>query len=105
MWRLFTILALLACCNRGPQDPAEDVRMTTTSTEAQAIELAKQFVEREWNGAGNDVPYTLEFESIRFHEGAYQVRFTKIFQEPTKENPPYRLVVVNPDGTVEWAMP
>ena len=79
--------------------------MSMQISEAEAKELAQQFVDKEWNPKAEGQDYALEFESIRLHEGVYQVRYNKRFHEPTKASPPYRLVLVRPDRTVTWGMP
>jgi len=70
-------------------------------TEHSARGIADEFVR------GQRVPdeYTLEFGSIVRFENTYQVRYTKVFKTPTKENPPYRLVIVEPNGTARWGNP
>jgi hypothetical protein len=70
-------------------------------TEAQAHERADAFVKSQ--PAAPD--YALTFDSIYHANGRYYLRYTKIFREPRKENPPYRLVVVEPDGMVVWGNP
>jgi hypothetical protein len=83
-------VSLLGCSHPAAPSktaPVSDNDMSTQISEAEAKEHA------------------LEFESIRLHEGVYQVRYTKKFHEPTKENPPYRLVLVRLDRTVSWGMP
>ena len=69
-----------------------------TMTEQEARELADEFI------ATHPYPeaYTLEFRSIRQVGGAFQVRYTKVFKEPAKESPPYRLVIVTSSGKVRW---
>ncbi len=79
--------------------------MSIQISEAEAKELAQRFVDKEWDPKTEGHEYALELESIRLHEGVYQVRFTKKFHEPTKASPPYRLVLVRPDRTVTWGMP
>jgi hypothetical protein len=114
MYRLsFLLLALLATCllgcsqQTGPSNPTpvSDNAMSNQISEADAKELAQQFVAKEWSSDPDSHDYALEFESIRLHAGEYQVRYTKKFREPTKASPPYRLVVVRPDRTVTWGMP
>jgi hypothetical protein len=70
-------------------------------TEQRARELADSFVKSQPLPA----EYTLDFESIRVYEDTYQVRYSKMFKEPTKENPPYRLVIVGPDAKAHWGNP
>ena len=79
--------------------------MSTPISEAEAKELAQQFVDKEWSSKAEGQEYALELETIRLHEGVYQVRYNKKFREPTKASPPYRLVLVRPDRTVTWGMP
>lgn len=79
--------------------------MSNPLSEADAQQLAQQFVDQHWSADPDARDYTLEFESVRLHDGVYQVRFTKKFHEPTKANPPYRLVLVRPDRSVAWGMP
>jgi hypothetical protein len=101
-------VSLLGCSHPAAPsktEPVSDNDMSTQISEAEAKELAQQFVDKEWNQRAEAREYALEFESIRLHEGVYQVRFTKKFHEPTKENPPYRLVLVRLDRTVNWGMP
>jgi hypothetical protein len=74
-------------------------------SEAQARRRAEELVTREWNQHAQAQPYTLELESVRLHEDVYQVQFRKLFREPTKASPPYRLVLVSSDGAVTWGNP
>jgi hypothetical protein len=85
--------------------PVSDNDMSMQISEAEAKQLAQRFVDEEWNQKTEEHEYALEFESIRLHEGVYQVRFHKKFHEPTKASPPYRLVLVHADRTVTWGMP
>jgi hypothetical protein len=71
-----------------------------TMTEEQAIQLANDFVKSQ----SPSPEYTLKYASISKVEGKYQIRYDKVFKEPTKENPPYRLVVVEPAGSIYWGM-
>ena len=111
MHRLFFLLlaiSLLGCSQQaGPSNPTpvSDNAMSNQLSEADAKQLAQQFVDKEWNSDRESRDYALEFESIRMHEGEYQVRYTKKYREPTKASPPYRLVVVRTDRTVTWGMP
>jgi len=69
-----------------------------TMTEQEARELADEFIATHpYSDA-----YTLEFTSIRRFGHTFQVRYTKVFKEPRKENPPYRLVIVTHSGEVDW---
>jgi|SRR5215510_5987229 len=110
MHRLFLLLAmcLLGCSQpTGPSKPTpqSDNDMSTQISEADAKKLAQQFVDKEWSANAESRDYALEFESIRLHEGVYQVRYNKKFREPTKASPPYRLVLVRPDRTITWGLP
>jgi hypothetical protein len=49
--------------------------------------------------------YTLAFESVSEIDDRFHVKYTKKFKEPTKENPPYRLVIVDRAGLVSWGNP
>ena len=89
-------LLLLSCAT-----PVPEVQMAPV-TEAEARSTADAFVAEQW---GDDEAYALEFESIRPWEDTYQVRYTKVFKEPTKENPPYRLVVIDAEGNATWGRP
>jgi hypothetical protein len=106
---LFLLATCLLGCNQqtSPSNPkpVSDNAMSNQISEADAKSLAQQFVDKEWNSDPDSRDYALEFESIRLHEGEYQVRYTKKYREPTKANPPYRLVVVRSDRTVTWGMP
>ena len=109
MRRIVVLIAisLLGCSQPAVSSntaPASDKDMSTQISETDAKALAQQFVDKEWKKT-EEQEYALEFESIRLHEGVYQVRYTKKFKEPTKANPPYRLVLVRPDRTVGWGMP
>ena len=75
--------------------------MRATITEQKARELSDGFV------ATQKLPseYTLKFSSISKLEGKYYIRYNKVFKQPTKENPPYRLVIVEPEGRVHWGNP
>jgi hypothetical protein len=70
-------------------------------SEQQAIQLADQFI------AGQTLPpgLTAKFMSIRQFEGKYLVQYEKIFDEPTKESPPYLLVIVEPTWQAHWGYP
>lgn len=85
--------------NRQAQEP-----QAARSAADHAVELANEFVRKQ------PLPddYTLEFGSVSqdaLDPRRYQVRYTKVFKEPTKENPPYRLVIVEPGGRVRWGNP
>jgi hypothetical protein len=102
------VLALAAGCNG--QEPGRQPGATHTGgkdmiSEAEAKRRAEEFVTREWNQYAQAQPYTLELESVNLHEGVYQVRFRKLFHEPTKASPPYRLVLVSSTGSVAWGNP
>ena len=104
------VLLLAAACN-GHQ-PGRQAGATDTDTggkdmisEAEARRRAEEFVLREWNQYGQAQPYMLALESVNLHEEVYQVQFRKLFREPTKASPPYRLVLVSRDGTVRWGNP
>jgi len=69
-------------------------------TAEEALQLADEFVKSQ----PPSTRYTLQFDTIREFKGEYQVRYTKVFKEPTKESPPYLLVIVSPDGSVSWGL-
>jgi hypothetical protein len=71
------------------------------AAQERAVALANAFVEAQ------PLPdeYALEFEAIRPVGQGYYVQYTKVFKEPTKESPPYRLVIVEPDGHAHWGNP
>ena len=69
-------------------------------TEEQAIPLANDFVTSQ----SHSPEYTLKYTSISKVDGKYQLRYEKVFKQPTKENPPYRLIVVDPAGSIYWGM-
>jgi hypothetical protein len=108
--RWIILVAFAAAC--AGQEPGRQAGATDTDTggtdmisEADARRRAEAFVAQEWNQYGPAQPYTLAFESVNLHEDVYQVQFRKLFREPTKASPPYRLVLVSPDGTVRWGNP
>jgi hypothetical protein len=112
MRRVIVVLALaVACAGHGPgrQAGATDTDTDTGGkdmiSEAEARSRAEQFVDREWNQLAQAQPYTLVLESVNLHEDVYQVQFRKVFREPTKASPPYRLVLVSRDGRVSWGNP
>jgi hypothetical protein len=70
-------------------------------SEQAARRVADAFVENQ----PAQEQYELEFESIAAHGHEYQIRYRKVFREPTKENPPYRLVIVDASGQAHWGNP
>ena len=102
------VLALAAACTvqkPGRQADATEPGGKRMISEAEARRRAEEFVTREWNQHAQAQPYTLELESVNLHEGVYQVQFRKLFREPTKASPPFRLVLVRRDGSVTWGNP
>ena len=92
MHRIFGLLVmcLLGCSQpTGPSNPTpvSDNEMSKQISEAEAKELAQLFVDKEWNSNAGGHDYALEFESIRLHEGVYQVRYNKKFREPHQGEP------------------
>jgi len=75
--------------------------MARTITKTKAVQLANEFLGTQ------ELPreYTLKFDSTREVEGKIQVKYTKIFKEPVKQSPPYRLVIVDAGGGVQWGNP
>ena len=106
-WGILVLLLAAACTGHEPGRPAgaTDTGGKDMISEAEARRRAEEFVLREWNQYGQAQPYTLAFESVNLHEEVYQVQFRKLFREPTKASPPYRLVLVSRDGTVRWGNP
>ncbi len=70
-------------------------------SDIRARELADQFVEKRT--PSDD--FKLQYDSMYRTQGKVCLRYTKVFQEPTKQNPPYLLVLVDEDERVSWGKP
>jgi hypothetical protein len=108
MRRVILVLVLAVACAGQESERQADTTETGGKdmiSEAEARHRAEEFVAREWNQHAQAQPYTLALESVNLHGDVYQVQFRKVFREPTKASPPYRLVLVSRDGTVRWGNP
>jgi hypothetical protein len=70
-------------------------------TEKQAVQLADDFIATQTPPSR----YSWRFQSVRTFQATYQIQYEKVFKEPTKENPPYDLVIVESNGSVHWGSP
>jgi hypothetical protein len=70
-------------------------------TEKRAIQVADNFIASQTLPPG----LTLKYQSIREYEGEFQVKYEKVFAEPTKESPPYLLVIVTRVWQARWGNP
>lgn len=101
---LFTIVTGVPACS-GPEK--KGVPTMNVMSEQAAQQRAEEFL-RDRSSSGEVPAYDIDAmvahgpDSIEQADGEYRVRYTKRFHEPTKQNPPDVLIVVDRHGEARW---